>query len=86
MELKLNDGTPNLAWWKSKVEMNLMSMPLGGRARDDLRKLWMGLANQMTSFASEFLTIVDYPSTLFNCCDSPEIVSTDGALLINARS
>lgn len=85
MELKLNDGTSTHAWWKAKVEVNLRTLALTEEELHCRRKLWMGLTSSLTSFASEFLTIVEYPPELFRCCESPEVVSTDGCKIAYPR-
>lgn len=78
MDLKLNAGTPTYSWWKAKVDVCLMVLDENDPRVADLRKLWMGISSQLTSFLAEFLTIVEYPKSLFSCCDHPEIVSADG--------
>jgi hypothetical protein len=77
MELKVNAGLPTHAWWKAKVDVCLK---IYGKSEDSARarKLWMGLAGRLTSFLHEFLTIIDYPRSLFSCCDNPEIICADG--------
>lgn len=85
LELKINAGTPTHAWWKVKVDMSLLPF---GLPEDDVvrkRKLWMGLANRLTSFLYEYLRLLEIPDQLFRCCANPAIISTDGNqnLLIN---
>jgi hypothetical protein len=74
MELKLNAGTPTHAWWKTKVDSRLK---LDSENRE-FRKSWMALSGRLTSYLSEFQTLIEYPGSLFGCCKHPEIVCADG--------
>lgn len=82
MELKLNAGTPTHAWWKAKVDVYLKI----SNENRELRKSWMALSGRLTSYLSEFLTLIEYPSSLFGCCEHPEIVCADGDNGINQRN
>jgi hypothetical protein len=77
MEHKVNSGLPTHAWWKTKVNGCLRIFPKCLET-DKIRQRWMGLAGRLTSFLSEFLTIVEYPKSLFSCCEDPEIICADG--------
>lgn len=77
MTLKVNAGLPTHAWWKAKVDVCLRIFPKCD-VTDRVRKRWMGLTNRLTSFLSEFLTIIDYPRRLFTCCEDPDIICADG--------
>lgn len=78
MDLKLNAGTPTNAWWRAKVDVCLMIYSDDDPIRDKLRNQWMDLSGRLTSYLTEFLTLVDYPKKLFSCCKDPDIVSFDG--------
>jgi hypothetical protein len=78
VELKLNAGAATYAWWKVKVDMNLLPPGTAKSEIERQRKLWMGLANRLTSFLYEYLCIVDMPDRMFGCCLNPTVVSVDG--------
>jgi hypothetical protein len=82
MELKVNAGMPTHAWWKARVDSCLRTYQNSDET-ERLRRLWTGLTNRLTSYLSEFLNIVDYPSQLFACCENPEIICADGIRFAN---
>ena len=39
-----------------------------------MRAKWMDLAGRINEAFTQYLKLVDYPTTLFKCCDSPTVV------------
>lgn len=76
--MKVSSGLPTNAWWKERIEMNLLSFDLGDPKREKFRKLWTGVGFKITSFLREFIRILKYPVNHFRCCSSPKIISADG--------
>jgi hypothetical protein len=61
-----------------KVDMQLDIWPPEDIPVQQARQRWMGVSGVLTSFLAEFYSILDYPDSLFSCCDNPDIISADG--------
>ncbi len=77
LELKLSSGLATTSWWNAKVEHSVQNAESN---QMELRKKWSSLGGRLTMFLAEYLSLVDYPDSLFSCCKIPEVVAADGNL------
>ena len=79
LEFKSLSGTPTYSYWQAKCNTMLKSWTKESTL--SFKKKWMSMAGRVNGIMTAFLTLVDYPSTHFQCCEHPEVVCIDGIVL-----
>ena len=80
MRMKINGGFPTSAFWKTKIEINLMCYN-DHPAVNQLRKSWSNLSGRIHSMLTQFLQLIDYDKKIFQCCENPAVLCIDGIVL-----
>jgi hypothetical protein len=79
LHFKSHSGTPTYSYWASRCNTLLLSWTTEETL--SFKKKWMSMAGRVNGIMTAFLTLVDYPSTHFQCCKDPEVVCIDGIVL-----
>ena len=79
LEFKSLSGTPTYSYWQAKCNTMLKSWTKESTLA--FKKKWMSMAGRVNGIMTAFLTLVDYPSSHFQCCKDPEVVCIDGIVL-----
>ena len=78
-------GVAATAWWDSKVEEQVRPLFNDEDADEDeiaeIEREWTRLGGQMCRIVAGFASLIDVPSDLFACCESPRAIAADGIVL-----
>jgi hypothetical protein len=80
LRYRINSGLPTYAYWKTKIETYQEGVP---KTPELLHKKYMmlNMAGRWTGMMVDFLTLVEYPTPMFQCCKNPTSVCIDGIVL-----
>ncbi|KAI8892601.1 hypothetical protein BC833DRAFT_569954, partial [Globomyces pollinis-pini] len=82
LEFKVNGGTPTFTYWKSKVDTYLMMFSKSEFIqKEQTRKELMNMAGKVNRVIVNYLKLVEFPESIFQCCVTPNIVCIDGTVL-----